>query len=118
MRRGKIRISETQGRRWLGALLRLIPAPLRPERDPVAEALAAAHRNPAAAPEFFKALLSQPLHSFLRDGELVRFSDATGEAFIPLFSRARLLPAAPAGSQATALAGRELLELARGKGRV
>jgi hypothetical protein len=99
-------------------LLRLVPARFRPEKDLLAEALSKTLANPSHAPEFFKALLNQQLHAFMREGELVQYSDSSGGSFIPIFSRAKLLPSPPTGSKAVELRGREMLELARGKGRI
>src|SRR5581483_9806443 len=99
-------------------LTRLLPTRLRPEPDPLADALSKTLRDPSHAPSFFRELLGSHLHTFIRGEELVQFADAAGEAFIPIFSRAALLPAPPEGCKALELVGRELLERARGQGRI
>lgn len=84
----------------------------------MAEALSKTLRDPSHAPEFFRALLNSKLSSFERDGKLVQFADESGEAFIPIFTRAALRPRAPEGALEIERDGRELLELARGSGRI
>jgi hypothetical protein len=96
----------------------MLPARFRPEPDALAEALSKTLRDPSHAPAFFRELLNSHLHSFARGEELVHFADASGGEFIPIFSRASLLPKAPEGCERLELQGRELLERARGKGRI
>jgi hypothetical protein len=111
MPRGRILISK------LDSFKRLLPKSWV-EEDRVAETLSAALTNPGNAPAFFKALLNSKLHAFLMNGELVKFSDASGDPFIPVFSRQKFMPEAPEGSEGVEMNGRELLELARGKARI
>ena len=86
--------------------------------DPVAEALSKTLRDPSHAPAFFKALLTSKLFSFEVGGKLVHYPDGAGEPFIPIFTRAELAPSPPSGAVVLEREGRELLELARGSGRI
>ncbi|HUP55940.1 MAG TPA: SseB family protein [Bdellovibrionota bacterium] len=101
------------------ARIPIIDKLLRRKPDPVGEALSATLKDPSHAPAFFKALLNTPLHALISSsGELVPFADASGEPFFPFFTRKAFAPAAPEGVEIVEKTGRELLELARDKGRV
>lgn len=88
------------------------------KKDPIAEALSKALRDPSHAPAFFKALLNEPLHALVLKNELLTYADTNGEPFIPVFTSAKFLPRPPEGADAVSKPGRELLELARGRARV